>query len=166
MSDGKSKLEVYKEESRSLRGNLAEELAGDAAHVSDGSKQILKFHGLYEQDDTDHCSFIAGSIVRRGPLVLAISTGGAAPALAVRIREQLERRFGPEYGDLLQLFGELRSSVAERCSDFERRRALWYELVDSDILDRLRSGGLDAARSRAEELTDRFDAAPSTRRPA
>ena len=42
-----------------------------------------------------YCSFIAGSVVRQGPLVITISTSGAAPALAVRLRERFQQEFGP-----------------------------------------------------------------------
>lgn len=103
-------------------------------------------------DDPAHCNFIAGSVVRQGPLTLAISTSGCAPALAVRIRERLEGEFGPEFAEFLQLMEELREPMAEWYPDFEERRARWYELVDSDILDRLREGRPDLARKRAAEI--------------
>ena len=65
-------------------------------------------------DDPPHSNFVAGSVVRQGPLTIAISTSGSAPALAVRLRQQLEREFGPEYAVLLGLLRDLRESVAER----------------------------------------------------
>jgi siroheme synthase-like protein len=97
-------------------------------------------------DDVEHCDFIAGSIVRRGDLVVAISTGGTAPALAVRLRERLERSLGPEYGELVELLAELRERIAERVPDFAARRALWYDLVDSAPLADLRAGRRARAR--------------------
>lgn len=103
-------------------------------------------------DDTDHCNFIAGSVVRRGDLKVAISTGGHAPALAVRLRERLERELGPEYGSFLELAAELRPSIANRRTDFESRRALWYQLVDSDAIELLRNGRSAAARRRLAEI--------------
>jgi siroheme synthase-like protein len=99
-------------------------------------------------DDVEHCDFIAGSVVRRGDLVVAISTGGAAPALAVRLRERLERTLGPEYGELVDLLRELRTLLTERVPDFAERRALWYELVDSAALADLRAGHRGRARGR------------------
>ena len=86
---------------------------------------------LNAMDDPAHCDFIAGSIVRRGPLTVGISTGGAAPALAVRLRERFERELGPEYGPLTALLGRLREPMAERYPDFDRRRRAWYHLVDA-----------------------------------
>ena len=97
-------------------------------------------------DDVEHCDFIAGSIVRRGDLVVAISTGGTAPALAVRLRERLERSLGPEYGELVELLAELRERIAERVPDFAARRALWYDLVDAAPLADLRAGRRARAR--------------------
>ncbi len=103
-------------------------------------------------DDTEHCNFIAGSVLRQGALTVALSTSGCAPALAVRLRERLQRELGPEYAAFLELMSELRKPLAERYTDFEERRALWYELVDSDIIDHLRAGRPDLARQSAERI--------------
>ena len=91
-------------------------------------------------DDTPRCNFIAPSILRQGDLTIAISTSGKAPALAVRLKERLRREIGPEYERFLELAGELREPLADHIPDFETRKALWYELVDSEILDVLASG--------------------------
>ena len=97
-------------------------------------------------DDTPRCNFIAPSIMRRGDLTVAISTSGRAPALAVRLKERLQREIGPEYERFLDLAGELRDPLAHHIPDFETRKALWYELVDSEILDLLARGDEAAAR--------------------
>jgi len=85
-------------------------------------------------DDVPHCSFVAGSVVRQGQLTVSISTSGAAPALAVRLRQRLESMFDQEYASFLDVMGGLRETMATRFPDFEERRKCWYELVDSDIL--------------------------------
>jgi siroheme synthase-like protein len=103
-------------------------------------------------DDTEHCNFIAGSVVRQGALTVAISTNGCAPALAVRLRQRLQRELGPEYAELLKLMYELRKPLADRYPDFAQRRAIWYDLVDSDIIRHLRQGRPELARARALEL--------------
>jgi len=75
-------------------------------------------------DDVPHCTFVAGSVVRRGALVIAISTSGHAPALSVRLREELEQRLGPEYALFLDLMGALRLPMATHYPDFaEAKRA-------------------------------------------
>ena len=97
-------------------------------------------------DDTPRCNFIAPSILRKGDLTIAISTSGKAPALAVRLKERLQRELGPEYEKFLELAGELREPLARHIPDFETRKALWYELVDSEILDVLALDDETAAR--------------------
>ena len=103
-------------------------------------------------DDTPRCNFIAPSILRKGDLTIAISTSGKAPALAVRLKERLEREIGPEYARFLELAGELREPLAKHVSDFETRKALWYQLVDSEILEALARGDESAAREIISQL--------------
>jgi len=91
-------------------------------------------------DDPEHCRFSFGSIHRQGDLTIAISTNGRAPALAVRLREWLEREIGPEYGVLLEMMKRIRPEVNADLLDFEKRRQLWYRIVDSDVLTLLRDG--------------------------
>ena len=103
-------------------------------------------------DDVPHCNFIAGAVARQGPLTIAISTSGCAPALAVRLRERFEREFGPEYKVLLELLAGLREPLATRYPDFEERRERWYALVDSDVLNLLRQDKPDLARQRIAQI--------------
>lgn len=105
-------------------------------------------------DDVAHCNFIAGSVVRQGPLTMAISTSGCAPALSVRLRQRFQDEFGPEYGVFLEWLRELRQPMAARYPDFQERRRRWYALIDSDILDLLRAGRPDLARQRMAEIVD------------
>ena len=107
---------------------------------------------LNTMDDVPHCTFVAGSVVRRGPLVVSISTSGCAPVLAVRLRQHLEQTLGPEYEAFLALSAALRAPLAARFPDFSERRRRWYALIDSDILDLLRAGDLDTAHQRIEEI--------------
>src|SRR5688572_15231447 len=103
-------------------------------------------------DDTPRCNFIAPAILRKGDLTIAISTAGRAPAIAVRLKEQLQAQIGPEYERFLQLAGELRKPLAQHVPDFERRKELWYELVDSDALDLLARGDEPAAVERISQV--------------
>ncbi|MGZ4204132.1 MAG: precorrin-2 dehydrogenase/sirohydrochlorin ferrochelatase family protein [Actinomycetota bacterium] len=102
-------------------------------------------------DDTPHCTFIAPSIVRRGDLMIAISTGGTNPAMAVRIRQRLEEEFGPEYEAYFDLIKRLKTEVSQAPTQEERADA-WYRVADSDVLDLVRAGKLDEAYARAVEL--------------
>lgn len=96
-------------------------------------------------DDPPHCTFIAPSVARRGDLTVAVSTGGKAPVLAVRVREQIEALLGDEHAHFLELAGRLRAPMAERHPGFEDRKRLWYEIVDSDVLAALKRGDEPAA---------------------
>lgn len=91
--------------------------------------------------------------VRRGDLVLAVSTGGRAPAAARHIRGELEAAFGPEYGELVALLADLRDDAgARRCLDDldgAARRAAWRSLPMADIVDLLRNGDVPSARELA-----------------
>jgi siroheme synthase-like protein len=103
-------------------------------------------------DDTPHCHFIAGSVLHQGALTIAISTNGYAPALAVRLRQQLESMFGPEYATFLDWLHAVREPIARQYPELTERRARWYALVDSDILMLLRQGQEELARQRFAEL--------------
>lgn len=111
-------------------------------------------------DDTPRCNFIAPSILRKGDLTIAISTSGKAPALAVRLKERLQREIGPEYERFLELAGKLREPLAQHVPDFETRKALWYELVDSEILDALARGDESSAREIISQVVG-FDFEPA-----
>ncbi len=93
------------------------------------------------------------SVVRRGPLAITVSTGGAAPALARRIRSELGERYGPEHGELAALLGDLRADPAVRDElgrlPASQRAARWRAVLDTDILRILRTGHPDLAKEAA-----------------
>lgn len=102
--------------------------------------------------DEERSTFANGACLRRGPLVVSISTTGAAPTLSVRLREQMAERFGPEYETLLTIMDALREPMQTHVDDFATRRDRWYQLVDSDVLDLLREDRPAAARARIESI--------------
>ena len=73
-------------------------------------------------DDPEHCDFYYPAVVRRGDLQLAISTNGHSPALAQRIRRELEVQFGPEYGEWLEELGKIRQQLFTQDIDSDQRR--------------------------------------------
>jgi precorrin-2 dehydrogenase/sirohydrochlorin ferrochelatase len=102
-------------------------------------------------DDPVHCSFFVPSMVRQGPLCIAISTEGKSPLLARRIREKLEVEFGPEYEVFLNLLGECRQQVLEQVPDENRRRKIFEKLVDSDLLEMIRENKTDLVKERVSQ---------------
>src|SRR5256884_2272320 len=112
-------------------------------------------------DDLEHCSFIAPAIHREGDITVAVSTGGKSPALAVRLRQRIARLVGRAEARLCALLGELRPELAERVPDARARTALWYEIVDSDVIEFVRRGDMEGARGRIEELLGPHPLSPS-----
>jgi len=93
-------------------------------------------------DQPELCSFQAPAVVRRGLLQVAVSTGGASPALARRIRKQLEDAYGEAYGPLLNALMELRRHFQDRYPDDpKRRKRLLESFLDSGAPDLLLKQG-------------------------
>lgn len=103
-------------------------------------------------DDPPHCRFIFPSVHRQDDLVLAVSTSGVAPALAVRLRERFGAKLGPEFGAFLRLAREYRGDIARQLDEFTSRRELWYRIVDSEIVSFLKDGRTGEARELFETL--------------
>lgn len=89
-------------------------------------------------DVPDLCTFIVPAVITQGDLMIAVSTGGASPALAKRIREDLEQRFGPEYGKMTRVLGELRKLVLRTGSSPDENKKIFREIVNSEVLAALR----------------------------
>lgn len=94
-------------------------------------------------DRPDQCGFIVPSVLRRGRLTIAVSTGGSSPAWARRIRERLEAEFGEEYARLLEAAARVRRRCLEEIPDPARRRRALERLADDSLLDLARSGDVE-----------------------
>ncbi len=116
-------------------------------------------------DDLDHCSFIAPAIHREGDITVAVSTSGKSPALAARLRQRVTQLLGPAEARLCALLGELRPELAARVPDSHARTALWYRIVDSDVIEFVRRGDTEGARERIDELADEVDPHESRLKP-
>jgi precorrin-2 dehydrogenase/sirohydrochlorin ferrochelatase len=98
-------------------------------------------------DVTALCNFILPSIMRRGNLAIGVSTAGASPALARKIRLELEQQYGNEYELALELLGSLRDELKARYPDPHDRKIIFERIVYSDFMDMVRRGdtaGLEA----------------------
>lgn len=106
-------------------------------------------------DEPSLCSFIAPAQVKRGNLTIAISTGGRAPGLAKRVRQDIERAIGPEYGQLLRLLERARPAIRAAVPTVAGRKRALQRLIDEDVLSELRRGHhRSAARRSQRSLTE------------
>ena len=85
-------------------------------------------------------TFIVPSVVRRGDLMLTVSTAGCSPALAKHLRKELEARFGHEYEFFLRLLGALRRQLMAAGQDPEAHREIFEGLVRSDLIEAIGRG--------------------------
>jgi precorrin-2 dehydrogenase/sirohydrochlorin ferrochelatase len=87
-------------------------------------------------DEPERCSFVMPAILDRDPLVVAVSTSGASPALARRIRDDLDAALGPEYAAAVDMLARLRGRYAPG----RPRQEAFLRLVDGGLLEALRGG--------------------------
>jgi uroporphyrin-III C-methyltransferase/precorrin-2 dehydrogenase/sirohydrochlorin ferrochelatase len=103
-------------------------------------------------DRPAQCRFIAPAIVRRDPLMIAISTSGESPFLASTLRARLERSLGREWGPFTALVGRIRRELRERGVSIAEQTKVYRRLLTSDIRELLRAGRTDDAEHRAAAL--------------
>lgn len=95
------------------------------------------------------CDFIAPAIVRRGDIQIAISTGGAAPALAKYLRRKVELVLGPEYADFVRIVKTLRPDILKLPKP--QRLGLWECIASDGFLEQIRREGPARAESQLKE---------------
>ena len=81
-------------------------------------------------DDVENCHFYYGSIVQRGDLQIAVSTNGKSPALAQRLRKELEQQFGPEYATWLEWLGAAREVLRSQSHEAKATKR-WLHMLAS-----------------------------------
>lgn len=111
-------------------------------------------------DKPELCNFILPSVLARGELLVAVSTSGKSPALAKKIREDLETYFGPEYEEYLQIIAQVRERARAEIPEESRREALFQTLLDSDLLKWLRNGERGKAQLFLEQALNEAAAPP------
>jgi precorrin-2 dehydrogenase/sirohydrochlorin ferrochelatase len=94
--------------------------------------------------------FTTMAAVRRGDLVIGITTGGAGPALSARLRREMEAWFGPEWAPYVSLLGEVRRAAKGRIADARQRAEALRRLAEADgVRAKIAAGDADGAREEA-----------------
>ncbi|MBC2695947.1 MAG: bifunctional precorrin-2 dehydrogenase/sirohydrochlorin ferrochelatase [Desulfobacteraceae bacterium] len=103
-------------------------------------------------DRPEACNFILPSIVNRGNLVIAISTSGKSPAFAKKMRQDLEKEFGEEYDEFLQLMGAIRKKALSEKHEPEAHKHLFEQLINRGLIDMVRNYNEERINSLLLEL--------------
>jgi len=109
-------------------------------------------------DQPGLCSFIVPSVVEKGPIKIAISTGGVSPALSKKMRIRIGKLLGDEYSILALIMGRIRPIVLSGEGGHEDRKRIFEVLIDSELLDAIREHNRDRAEQILfEALGERID---------
>jgi precorrin-2 dehydrogenase/sirohydrochlorin ferrochelatase len=128
-----------------LRAFSADDLAGAFLAVVATNSRTLNERVYHEAqgrgvlcnvvDVPDLCDFFYPAVVRRGDLQIAVSTGGKSPSLAQKIRQQLEKQFGPGYAAWVGELGETRKLILASDLDQQRKLELLHSLASREALE-------------------------------
>jgi precorrin-2 dehydrogenase/sirohydrochlorin ferrochelatase len=123
-----------------------------AAATPEVNRQVVgdaRQRGVWVNSATDPEAgdFFLPATVRRGDFLLAVSTGGSAPALAAEVRRRLEGQFDEAFGQLVAILAEVRPVILALVASPELRRSLLEKLSGWDWLERLRRDGAEAVRA-------------------
>lgn len=102
-------------------------------------------------DSVQECNFILPSVFRRGSLVISVSTDGLSPALAKKIRREIQQRFGCEYAKLLRLMKKIRPEALKKIKNPRARNLFFKKIFQPKILDLFKKSKQQQANKRIRE---------------
>jgi precorrin-2 dehydrogenase / sirohydrochlorin ferrochelatase len=109
-------------------------------------------------DVPDICNFILPSVIRRGDLVISVSTSGRSPAFAKHLRKELENNFGDEYARFLDLMGAIRKKLLSAQHDPEAHKPIFERLIQSGLLTMIKNHQTEEInRLLAEVVGEEYD---------
>jgi len=141
--EGRLRLEQRNMVDNDLDGKPLVFVATDSDEVNRRVSSLARGSGALVNcvDTPEECDFFVPSFFRRGSLSFAISTGGKIPALAKRIREKLQRIFGEEYGEYVEVLAMGRAKIIEATlNGSQQKKELIEKLMDAGLLSLLREG--------------------------
>ncbi len=89
-------------------------------------------------DMPEACTFQVPASIRQGQLLVTVATGGGSPALAARIRRDLEKSYGPEYAHLVAMMTDIRKEIVSSSDDSAEHKKIFEKLLEKDILNYIR----------------------------
>ena len=92
-------------------------------------------------------NFSVPAQVKRGDLLLTVSTGGKSPAMAKKLRQELAKQYGEEYGEYLDMLDKIRRELKQRLATSKQRELFWRETIDENVLALLRQGRIEEAEA-------------------
>lgn len=150
---GKIELEVRAFAAEDLDGSFLTVVATNSRTLNERVYREAQRRGVLCNvvDVPDLCDFFYPAVVRRGDLQIAVSTAGQSPSLAQKIRQQLEKQFGPGYGSWVAELGETRKLILASDLDKERKLDLLHSLASREAFE--------AALAEMPELTTKGERA-------
>ena len=137
-----------------LKGHFLAIAATDDRQVNSKIAALCRRRNLLVNavDQPVDCTFTVPSVFRRGPLTIAIATNGASPALSKKIRQDLEKIYGREFGKFLSLLARVRKEAIRRIPSQRLRKKLFEKVIASDALALVRKGKGDQAEKRVRQI--------------
>src|SRR5580692_11378877 len=136
-AEGKIEWVQRKFEAADLDGNFIVIAATDVPEVNATVYREALARGIpcNSVDDIPNCDFFFGSVVSRGDLQIAISTAGESPAVAQRLRREIDAQLPEDVGEWLRNLGELRREVLEIHPRGDERKALLHQLAQRSVCE-------------------------------
>ena len=128
-----------------LAVTATDDRAVNAAVYADGEARRTWVNAA---DDPLSCSFTLPSVVRQGPVMVTVATGGHSPALATWLRQHVAQELGPEYAELAAILAEARADLQAQGKTTEGLS--WLSAIDSGMLDLIRLGDVGRAKERLQ----------------
>lgn len=107
-------------------------------------------------DNPEAGNFSVPGRVVRGDLLITVSTGGKSPALARQLRQELEERYGEEYGLYVEMVARIRAEMKERLETVRERERFWRESIDEEVMRLLRQDKINEAEARIRNAIGGF----------
>jgi len=152
----KGEIRYLKEDfsERHLAGMILVIGATDDPRVNAKVSAAAQAQGIWVNivDAPELCTFIVPAQVRRGDLLVAVSTGGASPALARKLRLELEQHFGPQYGPYLALLQGVRNRLLTARRGHPDNAGLFHRLVESPLLEAVARGDRQEVQRLLKEI--------------